>query len=58
MQKIFIAILMGMSAMCMAIESEVNDSNGEQNEFWPPDMIPHPNPPWEQPSGPGEPEMA
>jgi hypothetical protein len=25
--------------------------------FWPPDMVPHPNPPWDQPSK-DEPEMA
>lgn len=25
--------------------------------FWPPDMVPHPTPPWDQPSN-DEPEMA
>lgn len=28
------------------------DSDGEQDEFWPPDMVPHPRPP-EQPADDG-----
>ncbi len=58
MQKIFIVLLLGMSVLGTAMECEVEDSNGEQNEFWPPDMIPHPNPPWDQPSEPGGGDMA
>lgn len=30
----------------------------ERQMFWPPDMIPHPNPPWEQPTDPREPVLA
>lgn len=37
---------------------EVSDDEGEKNEFWPPDMVPHPHPPGSGPSGPGEPELA
>lgn len=39
-------------------DAEVSDSDGESSEFWPPDMVPHPHPPGNGPSGPGEPEMA
>lgn len=40
------------------IRCEVDDTSGEQNEFWPPDMVPHPHPPGSGPSGPGERELA
>jgi hypothetical protein len=38
------------------IESE--DPEPEKNEFWPPDMVPHPVPPWEQPKDPNEGDLA
>lgn len=37
---------------------EAQDPEPEKEEFWPPDMVPHPHPPGSGPSGPGEPEMA
>lgn len=58
MEKFLVAILLSLSFAAHGIESEVADDEGEKNEFWAPDMVPHPHPPWEQPSGPGEPEMA
>lgn len=40
------------------IPCEAEDSNGEQHEFWPADMVPHPHPPGDGPSGGPEPELA
>jgi hypothetical protein len=40
------------------IPVEASDSDGQSNEFWPCDWVPHPHPPGGGPSGPGEPEMA
>lgn len=37
---------------------EIADDEGEKNEFWPADMVPHPHPPGSGPSGPSDPEMA
>lgn len=35
---------------------EVEDSNGEKEEFWPPDMVPHPHPPGSEPKQPSDPQ--
>lgn len=37
---------------------EVTDGGSESNEFWPPDIVPHPIPPGDGPTGPGKPELA
>lgn len=37
---------------------EDSEDDAGNSDFWPPDMIPHPNPPWDQPSGPKEPPMS
>ena len=29
-----------------------------EDAFWPPDMVPHPNPPWDQPKDNGEGDLA
>lgn len=51
MEKILLAALLFSSSFLAAMPYvEVQDSDGESSEFWPPDLIPHPNPPWEQPS--------
>ncbi|CAB4126626.1 hypothetical protein UFOVP80_43 [uncultured Caudovirales phage] len=43
--------LIGIAAFAL---STCHFISAEQNEFWPPDMVPHPNPPWEQPSDPND----
>ena len=61
MEKFFLTLIAALifCAPAFAVpDCEVDDSNGEQNEFWPADMVPHPHPPGSGPSGPGEPEMA
>ncbi|MCH9610078.1 MAG: hypothetical protein S4CHLAM81_11490 [Chlamydiales bacterium] len=61
MAHVFLICLMvlfiGVPAFAVPQASSEN-SNGEVQEFWPPDLIPHPHLPGSGPSGPGEPEMA
>lgn len=46
MQKIFwlLVIIVGCFSLIEATTFEVDDSNPESSEFWPPDCVPHPHP--------------
>jgi hypothetical protein len=35
-------------------QCEAHDPEPEKEEFWPADMIPHPNPPWHRPKKPSD----
>jgi len=48
-------ILLGIVAFCLS--NLCTTLKGEE-AFWPPDMIPHPNPPWDQPRGKDEPTIS
>lgn len=61
MEKILLVLVLcffGVSAYCNNPEAETDNSSGPENEFWPADLVPHPHPPWNQPSGPSKPELA
>lgn len=54
MQALWCAlILCFMAPMAMEAKEPIDDIQ----VFWPPDMVPHPTPPWDGPSD-DEPEMA
>jgi hypothetical protein len=60
MQKVLYALLTGIYLTSFVFAdptAETSDSDGESNELWPCDWVPHPSPPG-GPSGPGEPKMA
>lgn len=40
---VMIFTISGLCAAYPALTQE--DSNGEKDEFWPPDIVPHPHPP-------------
>jgi hypothetical protein len=50
MEKIFRAFLIICSLSGLAY--------ADREVFWPPDMVPHPNPPWDQPKDNNEGELA
>jgi hypothetical protein len=48
MGKVLCALAMFFIMSTLSIASpdtEVDDKDSETNEFWPPDMVPHPHPP-------------
>jgi len=64
--------IVGIAAFVIAVAIKCNNTQKKSHElkphqmgqlaisdecFWPPDMVPHPNPPWDQPKD-DEPEMA
>ena len=51
---LFVGMICYISFNCMVACEE---KDRVHSEFWPPDLVPHPCPPWE-PSGPSEPDMA
>ncbi|NGX61106.1 MAG: hypothetical protein K940chlam9_00587 [Chlamydiae bacterium] len=51
---ILIAVFSWSGSLFALPECDVQDSNGEQSEFWPADMVPHPHLPGSGPTGPGE----
>lgn len=55
LEKFFLIFVTGWVLMVGAAPlHEVEESGGEQSDFWPPDMIPHPVVPGDGPSGPGD----
>ncbi len=59
----FVTILLSIFCKCHAYELQDKDIGTESedetsNEFWPPDLVPHPDLPGTGPSGTGEPDMA
>lgn len=57
MEKILLALLLGIFTLSkgFAHDCEARDPEPEKEEFWPADMVPHPNPPWHRPKKPGPP---
>ena len=50
------AFLVGIAYKCSGrSEASEKKSSEETSDFWPPDMVPHPMPPWERPSSPSGP---
>lgn len=44
--------------ICTFIVSAFIGTLKAEDAFWPPDMVPHPNPPWDQPKDPNEGDLA
>lgn len=67
MEKVLLILFIGLGLSCSVIssnctdisyDSEARDPDPETNEFWPPDFIPHPLPPWDRPKRPSEGDLA
>lgn len=56
MQKIVLGLML-LVGSCSIDHSDMAMAD-EPQCFWPPDMVPHPNPPWDQPKDPNEGDLA